>query len=370
MKRTARVVVAMSGGVDSSLAAALLVEAGYEVVGVSMRLWEPRAGDAESGCCSLDDFLDARRVADHLRIPFYVFDFQEDFRRNVVEPFVSEYRLGRTPNPCARCNQFVKFSSYWERVRQLGGDLMATGHYARRREGAHGAELLRGIDAEKDQSYFLFSVERQALDRCLFPVGELTKTEVRSEALRRGLPVAAKPDSQEICFAPRGTHAGFVERHSAAQPPREGAVVDATGRVLARHRGVHLFTIGQRRGLGVSSGGAPRYVTDIDGRNGVVRVGSRAETLSEGLVAGGSNWLGPPPRPGQAVLVKIRSRFAPQPAVVTELGEDRFALTSPQGLRAVTPGQAAVLYDEDRVIGGGWIDHAIPGEAGWRHAAV
>jgi tRNA-specific 2-thiouridylase len=351
-----RIVVAMSGGVDSSLAAALLVEQGYDVIGVAMRLWE--SGDSESGCCSLDDFLDARRVAEQLGIPFYVMDFRAAFGRAVVDDFVAEYRRGRTPNPCARCNQFVKFSALWDRARELGASAIATGHYARLRSGADGPELLRGVDVDKDQSYFLFAVDPAVLAQTRFPVGEMTKRTVRAEAARRGLAVAGKPDSQEVCFAPRSTYAAFVEQRSSHEPLRPGAVVDEHGVELARHDGVHRFTIGQRRRLGVS-GTAARYVTDIDAARGIVRTGGAADVAAEGLVASGANWLAAIPGPGTGVSVKIRSRFVPQAARITRADRDGFELAADGDMRAVTPGQAAVLYDGERVIGGGWIAHAI-----------
>lgn len=349
-----RVVVAMSGGVDSSLAAALLVEAGYDVVGVSMRLWESEA-TVESGCCSLDDFLDARRVADQLGIAFYVMDFREEFQRAVVAPFVADYRAGRTPNPCARCNQFVKFSVLWERARALGADWVATGHYARCEVAGDDVRLLRGVDADKDQSYFLFGVDRALLGRTLFPIGALSKAAVRAEAARRGLSVATKPDSQEICFAPPGTHAAFVERYPSDTAIRSGSIVDERGTELGRHAGIHRFTIGQRRGLQLSDGGPPRYVTAIDPASGTVRVGARDSVVQKGFTARGVNWLAPRPRVGDELLVKIRSRFAPELVTVAGVGVDWFAVESEAGMRAPTPGQAAVLYAGDRVVGGGWI---------------
>lgn len=355
MSGRGRVVVAMSGGVDSSLAAALLVEQGYDVVGVAMRLWE---GESESGCCSLDDFLDARTVAAKLSIPFYVMDFRDEFRASVVANFVDEYRRGRTPNPCVRCNHSVKFASFWQRGRELGAEWLATGHYAIRRDGDGGAELWRGVDADKDQSYFLFSMGRAALARTLFPVGRMRKSEVRAEAARRGLPVADKPDSQEICFAPRGTHAAFVAAQAADLPVRAGVVVDETGAVIGRHGGVHQFTIGQRRGLGIAAA-EPLYVTAIDAETAVVRVGRRSDVGCAGLNAGQPTWLAEPPPIGALVSVKIRSRFAPQPAVITQISDYGFSLES-SALRAVAPGQAAVLYDGDRVLGGGWIEAGLP----------
>ncbi|MGH7785563.1 MAG: tRNA 2-thiouridine(34) synthase MnmA, partial [Candidatus Binatia bacterium] len=319
------------------------------------------------GCCSLDDFLDARLVAEQLGIPFYVMDFRAEFRRAVVDDFVAEYRRGRTPNPCARCNQFVKFAGFWDRARELGGELIATGHYARQRSDADGAALLRGCDADKDQSYFLFAVDPAVLRCTLFPVGELSKSAVRADAQRRGLAVAAKPDSQEVCFAPRAAHVAFVEAQASSEAMRPGAVLDASGAVVARHDGVHRFTIGQRRGLGVS-GGAPQYVTDIDADSGTVRIGPAGQVLSAGLSATAANWLAPIPLPGARVGVKIRSRFAPQPARIIAADAGGFTLMG-ENLRAVTPGQAAVLYDGERVLGGGWIARALPATVGeTRHA--
>ncbi len=353
-----RVVVAMSGGVDSSLAAALLVEAGYDVVGVSMRLW---GGVSDNGCCSLDDFLDARLVAEQLGIPFYVMDFRAAFQRAVVDDFVAEYRQGRTPNPCARCNQFVKFAGFWDRARELGASLIATGHYARVAAPADGPALLAGIDADKDQSYFLFGVDRAVLARTLFPVGGLDKPAVRAAAARRGLSVAGKADSQDVCFVSRAGHAAFVAGQDSAQPLRPGAVVDEDGQVVATHDGVHRFTVGQRRGLGVA-GGPPRYVTRIDAADGTVRIGAATRVVAGGLVATTPNWLAPPPLPGTQVTVKIRSRFAPQVARVVRADAQGFAIAADDGLRAVTPGQAAVLYDGARVLGGGWIAAAVDGD--------
>ena len=353
-----RVVVGMSGGVDSSVAAARLVEAGYDVIGISMRLWEDASG---SGCCSLDDFLDARRVAARLQIPFYVMDFRDVFTRNVVAPFVGEYLNGRTPNPCVRCNQFVKFAAFWERAQDLGAQWVATGHYARvRRDAATGsAQLWAAADAAKDQSYFLFAIEPDVLARTLFPLGELTKTEVRAQARALGLPVAEKPDSQEVCFAAPGEYARFVSQHAPAVNRRPGVIVNADGAVVGRHDGVHNFTVGQRRGLGVSAA-APQYVTDIDAQTATVRVGPRAATLAGGVVARQVNWLsGQPARAGARLRVKIRSRCAAADVTITESTGDSFVAAAVSGLSAVTPGQAAVLYDAGRVVGGGWIERAL-----------
>ena len=355
-----RVVVAMSGGVDSSVAAALLVEAGYDVIGISMRLWGDASG---SGCCSLDDFFDARQVALRLGIPFYVMDFQDDFARDVVDPFVAEYLQGRTPNPCVRCNQFIKFRSFWERARELGAQWMATGHYARVRRQAdtHRPQLWAAADAGKDQSYFLFAIEAEVLQHTLFPLGDMTKAQVRLRARAFGLPVADKPESQEVCFAPKGEYAGFVGQRAGEQAmPAAGVVVDESGRVLARHSGVHQFTIGQRRGLGIS-GTSPVYVTAIDARTNTVRVGPRRATMAAGLVAHQANWLdGAPVACGTRLQVKIRSRFAAAPVTVRAASRDSFELDAEAGLAAVTPGQAAVLYRGEQVVGGGWIQRAVP----------
>jgi tRNA-specific 2-thiouridylase len=273
----------------------------------------------------------------------------------VVAPFVADYRAGRTPNPCARCNQLVKFSVLWDRARALGAGWIATGHYARCEVAGDEVRLLRGVDADKDQSYFLFGVDGALLRRTLFPVGGLAKSVVREEAARRGLSVATKPDSQEVCFAPPGAYASFVEQYPSAEPIRAGSIVDEDGRTLGRHEGIHRFTIGQRRGLQLSDGGPPRYVTAIDAAAGTVRVGLRDTVVQHGFTARGVNWLASRPRAGDRLLIKIRSRFAPEPITVARVGDDWFAIASEAGVRAPTPGQAAVLYAGDRVVGGGWI---------------
>jgi tRNA-specific 2-thiouridylase len=358
----ARVVLAMSGGVDSSVAAYLLREQGYEVIGLFMRTGahghaEERA-DRKKGCCSALDAGDARRVADRLDIPFYALDFERDFDR-IIDYFADEYLAGRTPNPCVVCNSWLKFGQLWAYGRQLEADFIATGHYAQvvRRDGDGGVELHRAADPDKDQSYVLYGLRRDVLPHLLFPIGGHRKDEVRALARRAGLGVADKPDSVEICFVPDGDHAGLIRERRPGES-RPGRIVDTSGALLAEHDGIERFTVGQRKGLGVAAG-ERRYVLRLVPAASEVVVGTREELLASGLRAGPVNWLGEPPAGPLACAAKIRYRHTAAPATVTPLpaGQAHVAFASPQS--AITPGQAVVFYDGPRVLGGGWIEEAV-----------
>ncbi len=351
-----RVVVAMSGGVDSSVTAAMLHGEGYDVIGVTLQLYDHGKAVSRSGsCCAGRDIHDARNVADAIGIPHYVLDFEKRFREAVIDDFADSYLRGETPVPCVRCNETVKFTDLVARARDLGADLLVTGHYVRRVMGQRGAELWRGRDGTRDQSYFLFSMTREQLDFLRFPLGGLDKDETRAMARRYGLPVAAKPDSQDICFVPEGSYKDVVRK---LRPDGfvEGDIVDRSGRVLGRHGGIAQYTVGQRRGLGVSAP-EPLYVLRLEPETARVVVGPEAALGRRELALGGVNWLGEGeiPADGIALRVKLRSTQPPIDAVLAggDGGRARVSLKRPEG--AVAPGQACVFYDGERVLGGGWI---------------
>jgi tRNA-specific 2-thiouridylase len=372
-----RIVVAMSGGVDSSVAASFLVAAGHECVGVFMRQAPPAlaaaapatalpvlgAADtaapkaAHQGCCSVADAIDARRVADRLGIPLYALDLTEDFGR-VIDYFVAEYGRGRTPNPCVRCNSWIKFGRLFDHADAIGADFVATGHYARLDRGADGRpQLSRGLDPARDQSYVLFEVAAARLERMLLPVGHLAKAEVRRRAADLGLATADKADSQEICFVPSGEHARLVASRLGGS--RAGEIVTTAGQVLGLHPGIEQFTVGQRQGLGVATG-RPLYVVRIEAEACRVVVGSRDEVPEASLVAGEASWLESEPVEPFACLVQCRAQRGPAPAIVTPLAGRRFSARftggPDQSPGPISPGQPAVCYDGPRVLGGGWIE--------------
>ncbi len=380
-----KALLAMSGGVDSSVAAAILLHAGYEVVGVFMRLGSPgetldhltpaeQACDAaparigKQGCCSIEDASDARAVAAELGIPFYVCNFKKDFGR-IIDYFTDEYLAGRTPNPCVRCNDWLKFGKLHDYAAQVGATHVASGHYARiDHDHPGGPRLLRGRDAAKDQSYVLFGVPRGRLGSMLLPIGDLEKPRVRELAHELGLPVFDKPDSQEICFVPDNDYASLVERR-AGLGPAEGAILDRSGARVGTHRGHHRFTIGQRRGVGVALG-YPIYVVDKDPAANTVTVGAAEDLLTTACAVGEANWLTDPPPAGEWIDVRAQHRYNGEPvparARVAEPAPDdadtpsgrrgRFEVAFRDPQRAVTPGQALVLYHGDHVLGGGWIE--------------
>ena len=359
----------MSGGVDSSTVAAMLRAEGYNLIGLTMQLWNQRRLAGREGmpeavqgrCCSLDDVYDARRVAEVIGIPYYVVNHERCFEDEVVRPFVSEYLSGRTPIPCSLCNNHLKFDQLLITARQIGAERLATGHYARIEfDSAGGRWLLkRAADASRDQTYFLFGLTQEQLSRTLFPLGGLLKSEVREIARRHGLALADKPDSQEICFVPGGDYKKFLDAYLAEQgdslPDTSGELVSSSGEVLATHSGIHNFTVGQRKGLGVATG-SPLYVIQINGERRQVMVGDGDQLYSRSLRARRVNWIAvEPPLSALRLGVKIRHRHEPAGATVEAVGADEAVVTFDQPQRAITPGQAAVFYDGDVVVGGGWI---------------
>ncbi|MEI8355001.1 MAG: tRNA 2-thiouridine(34) synthase MnmA [Deltaproteobacteria bacterium] len=361
--RPKRVVIAMSGGVDSSVAAALLKKQGYDVIGVTMQLWDKgnisHAGEEESRpCCTLEDLFDAGRVANKLDIPFHVVNYQAEFRKLVVDGFVDEYFCGRTPNPCIRCNQNLKFGVLLDKARSLGADYLATGHYARLEQDSSGMfQIHKGKDAGKDQSYFLFTLTQEQMSRVLFPLGSLTKQEVRRLAVEFELPVAKKGESQDICFVSNDDYVQFLESERG-EGELSGNIVDSSGKILGRHEGIYRYTIGQRKGLGIAWP-HPLYVLGVDAERREVLVGHRDELCSTGLSAGDVNWAINEPLSPLVALCKIRYRHNPVPSVITPLSSNRVEVRFQEPEKSVTPGQAVVFYDGDKVIGGGWIEHKL-----------
>ncbi|HEY6008765.1 MAG TPA: tRNA 2-thiouridine(34) synthase MnmA [Geobacteraceae bacterium] len=350
----------MSGGVDSSVTATLLREKGHEVIGISMQVWDYASFTAADGnsfgsCCSLDDIHDARRVAEQLGIPFYVVNFEEEFGRLVIDDFVDSYFRGLTPNPCVRCNQWIKFELLLRKARELGADYLATGHYARVSRGSDGLyRLATGLDLRKDQSYFLFTLTQDQLARTLFPLGGLTKPEVRALAQRFGLRVAEKGESQEICFIPDDNYVRLLEEKRGAGT-LSGNIVDRNGAVLGRHEGTYRYTIGQRRGLGIAHS-EPLYVLGVDTRRKEVIVGTERELYRTGLVAGAVNWIIPPGTEAIEASCKIRYRHQPVGCRIRPLPGQRAEVTFLVPEKSVTPGQAVVFYAGETVLGGGWIE--------------
>jgi len=352
-----RIVTAMSGGVDSSVAAALLNEQGHEVIGLSMQLYDQREGGADFGsCCSIDDLEDARRVASLLRIPHYIVNFETQFDAQVISPFVREYTMARTPIPCVQCNGGLKFTNLLERAKGFDASYVSTGHYARVSCGPDGLyKLRRGLDRDKDQSYFLFTLTQPQLACANFPLGELCKSEVREYAVARGLPVAAKPDSHEICFIPDDNYAAFVERRTSdnIQP---GPIIDTDGKVIGQHAGIHRYTVGQRKGLGISHP-EPLYVVALNANSRTVTVGPRTALEKMSLQASAINWIsGSPPDDLTQVTAQIRHRQSEATATLHLKDASTASLEFDVAQAAISPGQAAVFYDGDVVLGGGWID--------------
>jgi len=358
LKQGARVVVAMSGGVDSSVAAALMVEAGYDVIGMTMQLYDHGQAIGKKGaCCAGQDIYDARQVADRLGFPHYILDYESRFKEAVIDDFADAYVAGYTPIPCIKCNQTVKFRDLLTAARDLEAEALVTGHYVQRLPGQSGAELHRAVDPARDQSYFLFTTTREQLDFVRFPLGGMPKTETREHALRFGLEVADKPDSQDICFVPDGNYASIVSKLRPGTL-EEGEIIHIDGRVLGQHKGIINYTVGQRKGLGISSK-EPLYVIKINADKHQVMVGPFEALACSDVALEGVNWIGDKVEHAIEVDVKVRSMRPPVPAMLTMKSDGQAVVRLDKAEHGVSPGQACVFYQGERVLGGGWIKQAL-----------
>ncbi len=361
-----RIVVAMSGGVDSSVAALLLKKQGHEVIGISMKLRDQPEDPSvkTSGCCSVQDMNDARRVCDDLEMPFYAMNFKEEFKEKVIDPFVTEYLKGRTPNPCVLCNTEIKFNPFLAKAKELGAEKLATGHYARiESDEAGNFKLLKGVDPKKDQSYFLYSLGQKELAQILFPLGGMTKEEVRKIAREHNLKTKDKAESQEICFVPNDDAGAFVEKAMRDLPlapsfVKRGNFVDTEGKILGQHEGIHHYTIGQRRGTQVAAGKRV-YVKSIDPQTNRIVLAEDLSLYQTSLIASKVHWTQNPPTSSEKISAKIRYRHQAENCFVERLENDQTRVVFEDPQRAITPGQAIVFYQQDEVLGGGWIEEGI-----------